>query len=140
MRPFTSADDVGGFHAARGILTAQGGKSSHAAIVARGMGRPCVCGATALEIDPDHESLRIGDRVLHPGDVIAIDGTSGVVTADEVHLIPPQVGEAFGEILAWSGSISRAVAPQTQGLPMPRATIAAWEDFPPCAVRIPRAA
>ena len=107
VRPFTSADDVGGFHAARGILTAQGGKSSHAAIVARGMGRPCVCGATALEIDPDHESLRIGSRVLHPGDVIAIDGTSGVVTADEVHLIPPQVGEAFGEILAWSDELRR---------------------------------
>ena len=107
VRPFTSADDVGGFHAARGILTAQGGKSSHAAIVARGMGRPCVCGATALEIDPDHASLRIGDRVLHPGDVIAIDGTSGVVTADEVHLVPPQVGEAFGEILAWSDELRR---------------------------------
>ena len=107
VRPFTSADDVGGFHAARGILTAQGGKSSHAAIVARGMGRPCVCGATALEIDPDHESLRIGSRVLHPGDVIAIDGTSGVVTADEVHLIPPQVGEAFREILAWSDELRR---------------------------------
>jgi pyruvate,orthophosphate dikinase len=107
VRPFTSADDVGGFHAARGILTAQGGKSSHAAIVARGMGRPCVCGATALEIDPDHASLRIGSRVLHPGDVIAIDGTSGVVTADEVHLIPPQVGEAFGEILAWSDELRR---------------------------------
>jgi len=107
VRPFTSADDVGGFHAARGILTAQGGKSSHAAIVARGMGRPCVCGATALEIDPDHASLRIGDRVLHPGDVIAIDGASGVVTADEVHLVPPQVGEAFGEILAWSDELRR---------------------------------
>ena len=107
VRTFTSADDVGGFHAARGILTAQGGKSSHAAIVARGMGRPCVCGATALEIDPDHASLRIGDRVLHPGDVIAIDGASGVVTADEVHLVPPQVGEAFGEILAWSDELRR---------------------------------
>jgi pyruvate,orthophosphate dikinase len=107
VRSFTSADDVGGFHAARGILTAQGGKSSHAAIVARGMGRPCVCGATALEIDPDQESLRIGDRILHPGDVIAIDGTSGVVTADDVHLIPPQVGEAFGEILAWSDELRR---------------------------------
>src|SRR4030095_14929305 len=87
VRPFTSADDVGGFHAARGVLTAQGGKSSHAAIVARGMGRPCVCGATALEIEPDLTSLRIGDRVLHPGDVIAVGGSSGVVTAHEVRLI-----------------------------------------------------
>jgi pyruvate, orthophosphate dikinase len=107
VRPFTSADDVGGFHAARGVLTAQGGKSSHAAIVARGMGRPCVCGATALEIEPDLTSLRIGDRVLHPGDVIAIDGSSGVVTADEVRLIPPQVGDAFGEVLAWADELRR---------------------------------
>jgi pyruvate, orthophosphate dikinase len=107
VRPFTSADDVGGFHAARGILTAQGGKSSHAAIVARGMGRPCVCGATALEIDQDGAELRIGDRVLHPGDVIAIDGSSGVVTADDVHLVPPRVGEAFGEVLAWSDELRR---------------------------------
>ena len=53
VRPFTSADDVGGFDAAQGILTSRGGKSSHAAIVARGMGRPCVCGAAELEIDPD---------------------------------------------------------------------------------------
>ena len=107
VRHFTSADDVGGFHAARGVLTALGGKSSHAAIVARGMGRPCVCGATALEIDPDRASLRIGDRVLHDGDVIAIDGYSGVVTADEVRLIPPQVGEAFAEVLAWSDELRR---------------------------------
>jgi pyruvate,orthophosphate dikinase len=107
VRRFTSADDVAGFHAARGILTALGGKSSHAAIVARGMGRPCVCGAAALEIDVDHASLQIGDRVLHPGDMIAIDGTSGVVTADEVDLIPPQVGDAFGEILAWSDELRR---------------------------------
>jgi pyruvate,orthophosphate dikinase len=107
VRPFTSADDVGGFHAARGILTAQGGKSSHAAIVARGMGRPCVCGASALEIDPNGADLRIGDKQLHPGDLIAIDGSSGVVTADEVRLVPPQVGGAFSEVLAWSDELRR---------------------------------
>jgi pyruvate, orthophosphate dikinase len=107
VRPFTSADDVGGFHAARGILTAQGGKSSHAAIVARGMGRPCVCGASALEIDSEGGSVRIGARLLRPGDVIAIDGSSGVVTADDVRLVPPQVGEAFGEVLAWSDELRR---------------------------------
>ena len=91
----------------KGSSPGRGGKSSHAAIVARGMGRPCVCGATALEIDPDGASLRIGDRVLHPGDVIAIDGYSGVVTADEVRLIPPQVGEAFAEVLKWSDELRR---------------------------------
>ena len=60
-----------------------------------------------MEIDPDGGSLRIGDRVLHAGDVIAIDGYSGVVTADEVRLIPPQVGAAFAEVLAWSDELRR---------------------------------
>ena len=107
VREFTSADDVGGFDAAVGILTAQGGKSSHAAIVARGMGRPCVCGASELEIEPDLSSLRIGDRVLRPGDEIAIDGSSGMVTADQVRLLPPQVGGAFATVLEWSDELRR---------------------------------
>ena len=61
VRPYTEAEDVAGFHAARGILTSEGGKASHAALVARGMGRPCVCGAQALEIDLDRDALRVGD-------------------------------------------------------------------------------
>ena len=93
MRPFTSADDVGGFQAARGILTSQGGKSSHAAIVARGMGRPCVCGASELEIDLERPEWD-RRRVLQAGDSIAIDGSTGVVTADKVELIEPRLGEA----------------------------------------------
>src|SRR5215212_5155797 len=75
VRPFTEADDVAGFHAAQGILTAEGGKASHAALVARGMGKPCVSGASALDIDLAQRCVRIGDLVLHEGDLLAIDGT-----------------------------------------------------------------
>jgi len=105
VRPFTSADDVAGFHAARGILTSQGGKSSHAAIVARGMGRPCVSGASDLEIDADAGTVHIGEHTLRRGDMIAIDGTSGVVTDDDVALLPPQVDEHFAQVLEWADEL-----------------------------------
>ncbi len=105
VRPFTSADDVGGFHAARGILTAQGGKSSHAAIVARGMGRPCVCGASELHFEGD--AVLIGEVTLRAGDRIAIDGSTGTVTADDVPLVEPKVGEAFATVLGWSDEFRR---------------------------------
>ena len=87
VRPFTEADDVAGFHAAVGILTSEGGKASHAALVARGMGRPAVTGAAALEIDLKLGEVRIGELVLHAGDFIAIDGTTGAVTTDDVPLV-----------------------------------------------------
>jgi pyruvate,orthophosphate dikinase len=105
VRPFTSADDVGGFHAARGILTSQGGKSSHAAIVARGMGRPCVCGASEIHVDLDAGVVRVGERELRVGDRIAIDGSTGVVTADEVELIRPRMGDSFVEVLGWADEL-----------------------------------
>ena len=102
VRPFTEADDVAGFHAARGILTSEGGKSSHAALVARGMGRPCVAGASSLEIDPEREVLKVDGRELGTGDVIAIDGSSGAVTLDDVPLVSPEIGDDFREILEWA--------------------------------------
>src|SRR3954462_14343277 len=77
VRPFTEADDVAGFHAARGILTSEGGKASHAALVARGMGKPCVTGAAKLDIDINARTVRAGGVELHGGDVIAIDGSQG---------------------------------------------------------------
>jgi pyruvate,orthophosphate dikinase len=107
VREFTSADDVGGFHAARGVLTSQGGKSSHAAIVARGMGRPCVCGASELEIDVEARMLRAGGRELGDSSVIAIDGASGIVTADDVELVTPTVSAAFATVLGWSDELRR---------------------------------
>ncbi len=107
VRPFTEADDIAGFHAARGILTAQGGKASHAALVARGMGRPCVAGASAVKIDAAAGKVRIGETELAVGDSIAIEGTTGKVTADEVPLVEPEISEAFAEVLRWSDELRR---------------------------------
>ncbi|MEA2135359.1 MAG: pyruvate, orthophosphate dikinase, partial [Solirubrobacteraceae bacterium] len=101
VRPFTEADDVAGFHAARGILTSEGGKASHAALVARGMGRPAVTGAAALDVDLHAGEVRIGDRVLHAGELIAIDGTTGAVTTDDVPLVAPPVDPRFETVLGW---------------------------------------
>jgi pyruvate, orthophosphate dikinase len=105
VRPFTEADDVAGFHAARGILTSEGGKASHAALVARGMGRPCVCGAGALDIDLTAREVRVNGQVLHEGDLIAIDGSRGVVTTDDVPLVDPEVDPNFETVLGWADEI-----------------------------------
>ncbi|WP_372789761.1 pyruvate, phosphate dikinase [Paraconexibacter sp.] len=104
-RPFTEADDVAGFHAAKGILTSEGGKASHAALVARGMGRPAVTGASEVEIDLDARTLRVGDVVLHDGDLIAINGSTGAVTTDDVPLVEPEVSEHFQTVLAWADEL-----------------------------------
>jgi pyruvate, orthophosphate dikinase len=101
VRPFTEADDVAGFHAAQGILTSEGGKASHAALVARGMGRPAVTGAGALEIDLHARTVHIGERVLGEGDLIAIDGTTGNITLDDVPLVTPGVDPRFETVLEW---------------------------------------
>ena len=102
VRAFTEADDVAGFHAAKGILTAEGGKASHAALVARGMGRPCVAGASALAIDQQEGTVRVGEVELRAGDEIAIEGSSGVVTLDDVPLIDPEISEEFETVLGWA--------------------------------------
>jgi pyruvate,orthophosphate dikinase len=107
VRPFTGADDVAGFHAARGILTSKGGKASHAALVARGMGRPCVAGASDVEVDLGRNVARVGSRELTEGDAIAIDGSSGTVTTDDVALITPEIGKDFGQVLAWADELRR---------------------------------
>jgi pyruvate, orthophosphate dikinase len=105
VRPFTEADDVAGFYAAKGILTAEGGKASHAALVARGMGKPCVSGAAALEIDLQAKRVRVGETELGEGDLIAIDGSAGVVTADDVELEEPEVSEQFETVLGWADQL-----------------------------------
>jgi len=107
VRPFTEADDVGGFHAAKGILTSEGGKASHAALVARGMGKPCVAGAGSLEIDLKAKTVRAGDTELSEGDVIAIDGSRGLVTADEVPLQDAEVSEEFEQVLRWADELRK---------------------------------
>ena len=107
VRPFTEADDVHGFFAAQGILTAEGGKASHAALVARGMGKPCVAGARALKIDLEAGTLRAGDTELREGDLIAIDGSTGQVTADDVPLSEPDVDPNFDAVLRWADEVRR---------------------------------
>jgi pyruvate, orthophosphate dikinase len=107
VRPFTEADDVAGFFAARGILTSEGGKASHAALVARGMGRPCVCGASELEIDLAQEHVKVGDTVVKRGDRIAIDGSEGIVTLDDVPLVEARWSEQFETVLAWCDELRK---------------------------------
>ena len=110
VRPFTEAGDVAGFFAARGVVTSEGGKASHAALVARGMGRPCVAGAAGLEIDIAAREVHlhgVQGRVLREGDPIAIDGTSGVVTTEDVPLEEPSVSEEFDTVLRWADELRR---------------------------------
>jgi len=107
VRPFTEADDVAGFAAARGILTSEGGKASHAALVARGMGRPCVCGAADLEIDLNDRLVRVNGTEVGDGQTIAIDGSRGIVTLDHVRLIVPELTDEFRQVLAWSDETRR---------------------------------
>jgi pyruvate,orthophosphate dikinase len=107
LRSFTDAEDVAGFHAARGILTSEGGKASHAALVARGMGRPAIVGAQALQIDLKARTVSVEDTRLSEGDMIAIDGTTGRVTVDDVPLIDARVDENFQTVLGWADEIRR---------------------------------
>jgi pyruvate,orthophosphate dikinase len=107
VRPFTEADDVAGFHAAKGILTSEGGKASHAALVARGMGRPAVVGADALAIDLKERTITVDGTVIHAGDCIAIDGTKGCVTIEDVPLVEAQVDENFERVLEWADGVRR---------------------------------
>jgi pyruvate,orthophosphate dikinase len=107
VRPYTEADDVAGFHAAKGILTSEGGKASHAALVARGMGRPAVVGADALSIDLDAGVISVDGTEVHAGDRIAIDGTKGCVTLEDVPLIEAQVDEYFDRVLEWADEVRR---------------------------------
>ena len=108
VRPFTEADDIAGFQAARGILTSEGGKASHAALVARGMGVPAVTGAGSLEIDAEAREIRLGGEVvLRGGERVAIDGSVGAVTGDDVPLVAPAVSAAFETVLGWADELRR---------------------------------
>jgi len=107
VRQFTEADDVHGFFAAQGILTAEGGKASHAALVARGMGKPCVAGASSLQVDVDRREIRVDGALLREGDLIAIDGSTGRVSADDVPLSAPAVDPNFETVLRWADQLRR---------------------------------
>ena len=102
VRVETSPEDIHGMHAAKGILTARGGMTSHAAVVARGMGRPCVSGASAISIRREQRTLSIGTRELKEGDIITVDGSTGQVMAGEVATIEPEMAGDFGTLMDWA--------------------------------------
>jgi pyruvate, orthophosphate dikinase len=106
VRPFTEANDVAGFNAAKGILTSEGGKASHAALVARGMGVPAVTGA-AVTVDVRGGELRIDGLVLGEGDEIGIDGSEGTVVEQGAKLVEPSLDERFDRLLEWADEIRR---------------------------------
>ena len=103
----TTPDDIHGLIQSKGVLTAHGGMTSHAAVVARGMGKPCVAGCEGLEIDTDARTLRIGGHDLREGDTITIDGGTGRVIIGAVALVPPQINEDFETVLAWADEVRR---------------------------------
>ena len=102
VRVETSPEDIHGMHAAKGILTARGGMTSHAAVVARGMGRPCVSGAGGLSIDAKTRTARVGGEVVKEGDVLTIDGASGEVMLGAVPTVQPELVGDFGRLMAWA--------------------------------------
>jgi pyruvate, orthophosphate dikinase len=103
----TTPDDIHGMIQAQGILTAHGGMTSHAAVVARGMGKPCVAGCDAISIDFEARTARIGEHELSEGDVLTINGGSGEVIVGEVPLVPPQINEDFETVLEWADDVRR---------------------------------
>jgi pyruvate,orthophosphate dikinase len=107
VRVETSPEDIHGMHAAAGILTARGGMTSHAAVVARGMGRPCVCGAGALRIDYGSSTLTVGGEVFNKGDVITIDGGTGEVLKGRVKMRQPELSGDFATVMGWADRLRR---------------------------------
>jgi pyruvate, orthophosphate dikinase len=103
----TNPDDIHGLLEARGILTAQGGMTSHAAVVARGMGKPCVAGCEGLSIDLEGRKISLDGREVAEGQVITIDGGTGEVIVGEVELVPPQINEDFQRLLGWADDARR---------------------------------
>ena len=103
----TTPDDIHGLIHASGVLTAHGGMTSHAAVVARGMGKPCVAGCEDMAIDVAAQTVRIGAHELRAGDVITVDGGTGRVIVGEVPLVPPAIDENFGTILDWADDLRR---------------------------------
>ncbi|RYY25725.1 MAG: pyruvate, phosphate dikinase [Sphingomonadales bacterium] len=107
VRVETSPEDIHGMHAAKGILTARGGMTSHAAVVARGMGRPCVSGAGTLSINAHNKVFSVGGRDVREGDIITIDGSTGEVMLGEVPTVQPELSGDFGTLMVWADAKRR---------------------------------
>ena len=102
VRIETSPEDINGMHAAKGILTARGGMTSHAAVIARGMGKPCVSGSSEIEIDYENKLFKAGNFTIKEGDVITIDGGSGKVMLGEVSTVKPDTSGDFSKLMDWA--------------------------------------
>ncbi len=107
VREETKPEDIHGFFAAAGILTSRGGKTSHAAVVARGMGKPCVSGCEAIAIDVHERVARVGGVLLHEGDTITVDGTTGRVFAGEIATVEPEFSQDLETLLGWADEVAR---------------------------------
>jgi pyruvate,orthophosphate dikinase len=107
VRAETSPEDIHGMIAALGILTARGGMTSHAAVVARGMGKPCVCGAGALKIDAKNRTVGVGGRTWRAGDLVTIDGSTGEILEGRVPTLQPELTGEFGTLMGWADGLRR---------------------------------
>ncbi|MFA6765531.1 MAG: pyruvate, phosphate dikinase [Clostridia bacterium] len=107
VRLETSPEDIEGMAVAKGILTARGGRTSHAAVVARGMGRCCVAGCGELIINESEKTLKIKDKVYTSDDFLSLDGSTGLVYAEKIDTVPAQVSGDFGKIMAWANEVRR---------------------------------
>ncbi len=107
VRVETSPEDIHGMHAAEGILTTRGGMTSHAAVVARGMGKPCVSGAGTIRVDYASGTLRVGERTFKAGDIITIDGALGQVMAGNMPMIEPEMSGDFGTLMGWADQVRK---------------------------------
>ncbi len=107
VRVETSPEDIQGMHAAKGILTARGGMTSHAAVVARGMGRPCVSGSSEIDINYEEKVFKTSEFKVKEGDVITIDGSTGRIILGEVPTVKPEISGDFSKIMSWADSIRK---------------------------------
>ncbi len=107
VRVETSPEDIHGMHAAKGILTARGGMTSHAAVVARGMGRPCVSGSSEIEIDYENKIFRTKNFIVKEGDLITIDGSTGRIIVGEVKTVKPEISGDFSKIMGWADNFRK---------------------------------
>ncbi len=107
VRVETSPEDIQGMHAAKGILTARGGMTSHAAVVARGMGRPCVSGSSEIDINYENKSFKTSSMVIKEGDIITIDGSTGRIIAGSVSTVKPEISGDFSKLMSWADSFRK---------------------------------
>ncbi len=107
VRVETSPEDIQGMHAAKGILTARGGMTSHAAVVARGMGRPCVSGSSEIDINYDQKTFKTSSVEVREGDVITIDGSTGRIILGEVPTVKPEISGDFSKLMSWADNIRK---------------------------------